>query len=56
MSYHKPDYTYKASMALNVPFNLWETPNSPLCLGTNETIFCTQGNIDLYNDLDAFVQ
>jgi hypothetical protein len=43
-------------MAHNVPVNMWETPNSPLCVDTNETTFCTQGNINSYNDLDAFVQ
>lgn len=50
MSYYKPDHVYDASLALNVPDDLWETPDTLNCLGVNETMFFTQANID------AFVQ
>ncbi|KAJ5366665.1 hypothetical protein N7541_000606 [Penicillium brevicompactum] len=50
MSYYKPDHVYDASLALNVPDDLWEIPDTLNCLGVNETMFFTQANID------AFVQ
>ncbi|KAI2669767.1 hypothetical protein CBS147355_9692 [Penicillium roqueforti] len=50
MSYYKPDHVYDGSLALNVPDDLWEIPDTLNCLGVNETMFFTQANID------AFVQ
>ncbi|CAG8091098.1 unnamed protein product [Penicillium nalgiovense] len=53
MSSNKHDHDYEASLALDVPDNSYDPFHY---LSTNETMHCTQADIDLYNVLSAFVQ
>ncbi|CAG8178783.1 unnamed protein product [Penicillium nalgiovense] len=56
MSNYEHNHDHESSLPTNVPDSSWETYDPFICLGINETMLCTQADIETYNALSAFVQ
>ncbi|KAJ5517502.1 hypothetical protein N7527_009062 [Penicillium freii] len=56
MSNYEHNHDHESSLPINAPNSSWETYDPFICLGINETMLCTQADIETYNALSAFVQ